>query len=364
MQIRLLEKPNIVFEVYRWLTALQDGRSFRELKKRSEAAGEAEARILDGCFDSVIAFEDRFLARFHAEEDVLRHLFKVREEIGAPLVSYMLHDALCRERPGFPDDAESIRTQSKATFFANMYSLLLDRFPMPESDAAVESYAEFFNFISLLPVSSELKWELCSFYNSFEQTRATVADLMLEAGEIYVEEYETVKHHVEWFTANYKMTGASDPVRFLSENYPDVSVKEPDILYIVPSLTAAASADYLMAYTGKTVCDFFYAGVLSLPLRQIAEKPFDEKELCRALRVLGDPSKFEILRQTVGRPVYGLQLSKALGISTATVSHHVSQLSEQGLIREQREANRVYYRANTEQLLRLADQLDRIFREK
>ncbi len=364
MQIKLLEKPNIVFEVYRWLTALQEGRSFRELKKSRETADAAEARILDGCFDSVIAFEDRFLARFHAEEDVLVHLFKGREEIGAPLVSYILHDAICREKPSFPDDAESIRTQSKATFFANMYSLLLDRFPMPESDAAVESYAEFFNFISLLPVSSELKWELCSFYNSFEQMRDTVADLILEAGEIYVEEYDTVKHHVEWFTANYKMTGMTDPLRFLSENYPGITPKEPDVLYVVPSVTAADSAEYLMGYTGKTVCDFFYTGVLSLPLRQIAEKPFDEKELCRALRVLGDPSKFEILRQTAGKPVYGLQLSKSLGISTATVSHHVSQLSEQGLIHEQREANRVYYRANTEQLLRLADQLNRIFREK
>ncbi|MBQ7172023.1 MAG: winged helix-turn-helix transcriptional regulator [Clostridia bacterium] len=364
MQIKLLEKPNIVFEVYRWLTALQEGRSFCELKKSRETADAAEARILDGCFDSMIAFEKRFLARFHAEEDVLRHLFKKREEIGVPLVSYLLHDALCREKPAFTDDAESIRTQSKATFFANMYSLLLDRFPMPESDAAVESYAEFFNFISLLPVSSELKWELCSFYNSFEQVRDTVADLILEAGEIYVEEYETVKHHVEWFTANYKMTGMTEPLRFLSENYPEITPKEPDVLYIVPSVTAADSADYLMGYTGKTVCDFFYTGVLSLPLRQIAEKPFDEKELCRALRVLGDPSKFEILRQTAGKPVYGLQLSRSLGISTATVSHHVSQLSEQGLIREQREANRVYYRANTEQLLRLADQLNRIFREK
>ena len=49
---------------------------------------------------------------------------------------------------------------------------------------------------------------------------------------------------------------------------------------------------------------------------------------------------------------------------TGNVRSIVSQLSEQGLIREQREANRVYYRANTEQLLRLADQLDRIFREK
>lgn len=364
MQIKLLEKPNIVFEVYRWLTALQEGRSFRELKKSRETADAAEARILDGCFDSVIAFEDRFLARFHAEEDVLVHLFKGREEIGAPLVSYILHDAICREKPSFPDDAESIRTQSKATFFANMYSLLLDRFPMPESEAAVESYAEFFNFISLLPVSSELKWELCSFYNSFEQMRDTVADLILEAGEIYVEEYETVKHHVEWFTANYKMTGMTEPLRFLSDNYPGITPKEPDVLYVVPSVTAADSAEYLMGYTGKTVCDFFYTGVLSLPLRQIAEKPFDEKELCRALRVLGDPSKFEILRQTAGKPVYGLQLSKNLGISTATVSHHVSQLSEQGLIHEQREANRVYYRANTEQLLRLADQLNRIFREK
>ncbi len=362
MQIKLLETPNVVFECARLITDWADGKSFRDLKEELRASTRAEAQILDGCFDSIIDFTEAVVGGINFTDDVLKHLFVTRPEIGSSLAAYILHEAFCSQKPSFPEDAEKIKSQSKSTFFANMYSLLLDRFPSLEAQVKVESYGEFINFISALPVTAELKWELCSFYNGFEQMRTVLADIVLEAGNLFMREYPNVRHHVEWFTANYKMTAGADPMKLICEFCPSAGGKEPDVLYVIPTVAAAHDSAYLMDYVGERIVDFVYAGVLCTPLKKISEKPFDEKSMCKSLRLMGDGSKLSILRLTAEKPMYGIQIAEALGLTTATVSHHMAQLAEQGLVIVSREANRTYYTANLEALGKICDDMIRLFR--
>lgn len=362
MQIQLQYEPNVLFECAVLITDRADGRSFRDLKEELRNTTRAEASILDGCFDAIIDFSEQVIGKLTADPEVLQHLFVTHEELGASLASYLLHDAFCAEHPAFPKAVEDLRSQSKATFFANIYSLLLERFPDLRSEVKVDSYGEFINFISCLPVSAELKWELCSFYNGFEQMRGVLADIMLEAGNAYLETYPMVRHHVEWFTANYKMTSGADPMRLICELCPEAKDKQPDVLYLVPSVAAANRSLYKMNYLSESFLDFVFAGVLCIPLRQVTEKPFDTDAFCRALRVMSDPSKLQILRLCSEERVYGIRLAEALGLTTATVSHHMSQLAEQGLVQTERDANRVYYRTDREALAKVASDFLRIFR--
>jgi len=157
------------------------------------------------------------------------------------------------------------------------------------------------------------------------------------------------------------MTAGATPMKLIGDICPAAVGKEPDVLYVIPTVAAASCSDYVMSYVGESIADFVYAGVLCTPLKQITEKPFDEKSLCKALRVMGDPSKLAILRLTSGGQAYGIQIAEALGITTATVSHHMSQLAEQELVLVERDANRVYYRANKEALKKISDDIVRLF---
>ena len=362
MQIKLHAEPNILFECATLITDRADGHSFRNLKEELRSTTRAEASILDGCFDSIISFTETVVDKLTADPNVLQHLFVTRNELGTSLASFILHDAFCAENPSFPKDAENLRTQSKSTFFANIYSLLLERFPELRTEVKVESYGEFINFISCLPVSAELKWELCSFYNAFEQMRGVLADIMLEAGNAYLDAYPSVRHHVEWFNANYKMTSGADPMKLIVDLCPEAADKQPDVLYVVPSVAAANRSEYKMNYLTETFVDFVFAGVLCTPLKQVTQKPFDSDSFCRALRVMSDPSKLQILRICSEDRVYGIRLAESLGLTTATVSHHMSQLAEQGLVVTEREANRVYYRTDREALEKIAADFLRIFK--
>ena len=57
-----------------------------------------------------------------------------------------------------------------------------------------------------------------------------------------------------------------------------------------------------------------------------------EDELITALKLLGDKSKFEILRTVKDEGAYGAQLAKQMGLTTATISHHVNALLNRRLV--------------------------------
>ncbi len=57
---------------------------------------------------------------------------------------------------------------------------------------------------------------------------------------------------------------------------------------------------------------------------------------------LADPSRLRILRLLVERPRYGQELAAELGMSGATISHHLGALSKAGALRMERSAHRTY----------------------
>ncbi len=58
---------------------------------------------------------------------------------------------------------------------------------------------------------------------------------------------------------------------------------------------------------------------------------------------LADPSRLQIVRLLSARPHYGQELAAALGMSGATISHHLGALSKAGVLGVERQAHRTYF---------------------
>ncbi|MCL5046141.1 MAG: metalloregulator ArsR/SmtB family transcription factor [Actinobacteria bacterium] len=65
-------------------------------------------------------------------------------------------------------------------------------------------------------------------------------------------------------------------------------------------------------------------------------------------RALGDETRLRVVDMLAGRPMFGLELAKALGISPATVSHHLSKLRSAGIVRSEKRDNLVYFCLNSD----------------
>ena len=100
------------------------------------------------------------------------------------------------------------------------------------------------------------------------------------------------------------------------------------------------------------------------------EQKFDEElrtEQSKLLfKVLSDEKRLMILKMLANKPRYAQELADYFGITTATMSYHISKLFELGVITfNEREKNRIYYQLETESLKRLfTEALQYILEEK
>lgn len=68
---------------------------------------------------------------------------------------------------------------------------------------------------------------------------------------------------------------------------------------------------------------------------------------------LADPSRVRLVRLLAERPRYGQELAQAMGMSAATISHHVNTLLRVGLVTVERQSHRTYYVLQAEVLAAL-----------
>jgi DNA-binding transcriptional ArsR family regulator len=361
MIVKLVRDVNVIFESAQVLYHEVSGNSCRFLRDAMLKKSNVEPQVIESCFNPIMDLSEDIFRHIPADRSVTEYLFGGHSELDRCFAFYILHDIFRTPSPDFETDIERIRSISRAEFFVNLYSLLSDEFPDTEYKGEVRNYGELINFIGALPLSSELKWQLCSFYNNFDAMRSALAAILYEAGKLYIERFDKVKHYVGWFVSNYEQSVGSDAVAYITENYGLNLKSSPDILYIVPSIAMCSDSLYLMNYTSDKESDFYCIGVLNDPLRGFGDPKANDELLCRALKVMGDPRKFETLKLLAQKPRYGRQLAHELQISTATVSHHMAQLLELDLVKIDRDANRVYYTLNREKLKTLFSDFSKLF---
>lgn len=85
----------------------------------------------------------------------------------------------------------------------------------------------------------------------------------------------------------------------------------------------------------------------------------DFVKLCKAL---GEPTRLKILRLLAVRPMYVCELNVVLDMSQPRISQHLRVLKEAGLLGETREAQRIFYSLDMEDLEKRLGELMRFFR--
>ena len=357
MEIKLLREPNIVYEAAVLLYNSRNGESCAELKNAIQKKFSIDADVLDNCFNAIIEISEYVISGLAADEKLLDFLFARHSAMKGCFAFYIIHDACRRAEPDFHSDIKRIRDLSKAEFFVNLTSMLIGDYASEDWQGDITNYAELFSFIEQMPIPTDEKFELCRLYNNFESYKNLLADILEDAGNLFIRKYDVVKHYIGWFLSAISEPLSSGGAKFIEENFDLPLSPSIDVLYLQPSIVMCNTTKYLMSYTDEKVYDFFYVGVLFEPLKEITDSSTLEDKLCRNLRTIGDLRKFEILRLLSEGEKYGQQLASLLDISTATVSHHMAMLMECGFVEIKRESNRIYYCLNRKKLRDFIDEL-------
>jgi len=103
------------------------------------------------------------------------------------------------------------------------------------------------------------------------------------------------------------------------------------------------------------------APVCCAPLAAGVMERDDALELALRLKALADPARVQIMSMLLANTEAGLctcDLAPAVGLSEATVSHHLKQLREAGLVEGTRKGTNVHYRPQPAALGALVRVLD------
>lgn len=101
-----------------------------------------------------------------------------------------------------------------------------------------------------------------------------------------------------------------------------------------------------------------YYGLITERITKDGEMQQNAKNmLLRELKALSDSSKLAIITSLKTSPKYNLEIAQQLGLTAATMSHHMSVLLNCGLVGVEKKDGKVYYHLNNNNLQSMIDEL-------
>lgn len=213
-----------------------------------------------------------------------------------------------------------------------------------------------------LDASPEAKWQLLQGYLNWSQHLSAVIPLLKTAEKVLLDTKELWQPILEDFKLYWTDKAAQrDIISDIRDIYHiDIyQSKNSQNLCVSPRLIAfnslgffAVPYDFLpfpnYISIGVVFCDDFY---FDTPL----DKKAIEKRALQTLKLLADKSKFDILTSIKDKDAYGAELSRKTGLTTATISYHMTALLQEQLIHVERVNNRIYYRLNRDSVKELIE---------
>lgn len=142
----------------------------------------------------------------------------------------------------------------------------------------------------------------------------------------------------------------TEDISFLSgmEEYKGGYMLVPSLHFTEFSMSIPADSDKRKA----VLCiSLMYGETLSVnAMFGTASPKLSTERAINALKLLSDKSRFEIMRYIHSHNAYGNEIAEHLGLTTATVSHHMSALLEANLISLEQKNGKIYYHINKDTL--------------
>lgn len=87
----------------------------------------------------------------------------------------------------------------------------------------------------------------------------------------------------------------------------------------------------------------------------------NEEILLNLLKTISDSSRFTILKALKNEELFGIELAEKLGLSNATISHHIALLTISDLISFDKRDGKAYYKLKKETLRNMINTLIKEF---
>ena len=179
--------------------------------------------------------------------------------------------------------------------------------------------------------------------------------------EIYLKYYGNVEHYikskVELFSSSGKDDAKNTPIaKFIDTERWSFRSDEPIHLYFSIIDRDTLGMTITMDESIRSNISF---GILFEELTELHNKVKHDADLfIEQMKALGEENRFNIMKLLSQRPYYLKEIASTIGLTPATVSHHMDQLIQAELVYITAEGRKVYYHVKDEKIKDLAELFD------
>ncbi|MDL2220192.1 ArsR family transcriptional regulator [Eubacteriales bacterium OttesenSCG-928-N14] len=333
------------------ITNLANGEGLDDTRQSLMGRYPAAKEEIELWFAPLVKLEQAVAKQVDLEDGNIQFLCKILEETQKPLSEMMLID---------PADGV---IDSRIRMMA-MYDYFEEGRLNAEGDAVVQNSGILFAsdeqvhaYIQSLPYQYATKAALLYVYDNFADLHAYLKGISAKVQQVMEQFADVLAPYLDGvleYIANSPLKEGN-----LTEFFAELDVPltiDSEQLNLYP--TVFHPNGLTMTQWGLEDPLDLHLGVLFLRILELSEqRQLSPEQLMDVMKALSDKTKFEII-QLVGRqPMYGGQLAEQLGLTAATISHHISQLTALRLIRIEKAGGRIYYEQDKQVLQEYLDAL-------
>lgn len=229
-------------------------------------------------------------------------------------------------------------------------------------DEKEKSFDETFNLLKTSELSPETKWLISCAMHSPKEYLNKLIDLYkkyyIKYDSLFKKEKLDEKHFREEVPKKIKEDKdfyVKDVLDFYLKNDYISSISE----LVITTSYISGVAICLSYETDK--CILILAPHYKKSMMEQNNKDSEDKFMLM-LKNLADPTRYKILKLLSEKDYYGQELAKALDITTATVSYHMSNLLITEVVTVEKKDHRIYYSLKKEGVLKTFDFLKKEFK--
>ena len=179
--------------------------------------------------------------------------------------------------------------------------------------------------------------------------------------KIYLKYYGNVEHYIQSKVELFSSSGKDDAKNTPIVNYIDTErwsfrSEEPIHLYFSIINKGTFGMSIIM---DESIRPNMILGILFEELEALLNKgKHDAGLFIEQMKALGEENRFNIMKLLSQKPYYLKEIASIIGLTPATVSHHMEQLNKAELVYMTTEGRKVYYHVNDKKIKKLAELFD------
>lgn len=195
-------------------------------------------------------------------------------------------------------------------------------------DDYIVDYDEFMRRLEKSQINDSDKWLFFQIVNHYEEYKKELKEIVASVLPIYSENSKKIQDIVE---RNY-----NEVISFFDEKSSEEILQRfhigfeieeiPEMFYSLAMYNAAG------LFYNESKCLSMFVGLFFFAVTGKDEVEICNEELEKTLKCLGEARKYEIVEILCENPCNGKELAQKLGITQATISHHMSQLIENSIV--------------------------------